>query len=175
MKAKHKSWFPNHEHCLPNHDHGLSNQPWSWYAQNYMRSVPVFLFLAHTTWTTLQTSPWVTNLLSYHNAWLLTLKRKYKEQIKLSLSLGDWTWTSTLGTRFVVVVACWRSGAIAAAIDCAIRCHFLIIHGGSFGYKMFSILRALKMHGRQPHSAHLEFPRHAMPLEPIYNIIPLRI
>jgi hypothetical protein len=20
IKAKHKSWFPNHEHCLPNHD-----------------------------------------------------------------------------------------------------------------------------------------------------------
>jgi hypothetical protein len=44
--------------------------------------------------TTLQTSPWVTNLLSYHNAWLLILKRKNKEQIKLSLSLGDWSRTS---------------------------------------------------------------------------------
>jgi hypothetical protein len=26
-------------------------KPWSWYAQNYMRSVPVFLFLAQATWT----------------------------------------------------------------------------------------------------------------------------
>jgi hypothetical protein len=81
---------------LSNHVHGM-------HAHNYMRSVPVFLFLAQATWT------------------------------------------STLGTRFDVVVACWskwRSGAIAAAIDCAILCHFLIIHGGSFGYKMFSILRA---------------------------------
>jgi hypothetical protein len=41
-----------------------------------------------------------------------------------------------------VAVACWRSGAIAAAIDYVMLCHLLIIHGGSFGYKMFCILRA---------------------------------
>jgi hypothetical protein len=44
---------------------------------------------------TLQTSPWVTNLRSYHNAWLLDSETEVygannTEQIKLSLSLGDW-------------------------------------------------------------------------------------
>jgi hypothetical protein len=40
---------------------------------------------------TLQTSPWVTTM---HGISLI-LKRKYTEQIKLSLSLGDWNFAVT--------------------------------------------------------------------------------
>jgi hypothetical protein len=57
----------------------------------------------------------------------------------------------------------WFAGG--ADIDCAILCHFLIIHGGSFGYKIS--YEPAKMHGRQPRSAHVEFPRHATPFAPI--------
>jgi hypothetical protein len=45
MKAKYKSWFPNHEHCLPNHDHGLTIMVC---AELYAQCT-VFLFLEQAT------------------------------------------------------------------------------------------------------------------------------
>jgi hypothetical protein len=108
----------------------LFAKPWSWYAQNYMRSVPVVLFLAQATWT------------------------------------------STLGTRFDVV-ACWRSGQCNSGSywlchsEGHVICHFMIIHGGSFGYKMFSILRVRQNEWTTTSFRARKFPRHATPLAPI--------
>jgi hypothetical protein len=65
---------------------------------------------------TRQTSPWVTNLRSYHNAWLsLILKRKYTEQIKLSLSLGDCP-------HMPLQTSPWSRGDLQVRVTSCMRC-----------------------------------------------------
>jgi hypothetical protein len=114
-------------------------------------------------------------------SWLVKPWSWYAQNYMLSvlvfLFLALATWTSTLGTRFDVVVAYWRSGAIEAARLCHseghVICHFLIIHGGSFGYKMFSILRARQnawtTNPTSPPKCMDDnlVPHHATPLAPI--------
>jgi hypothetical protein len=113
-------------------------KPWTWYAQNYMRSVPVVLFLAQETWT------------------------------------------STLGRGFF-----WCGGGLQEECNSGsywlchseghVIWHFLIIHGGLFGYKMFSILRARQNACTTTsfRTRRLPAPRHTACAN--NNIIPLRI
>jgi hypothetical protein len=94
MKAKHKSWFPNHEHDLPNHDHGLSNHD-----HGMLRIICA--------------------VYRYFYFW-----HKRHEQAPFPSPLNVDTDDS----------------------EGHVICHFLIIHGGSFGYKMFSmsVMRVLR-------------------------------